>query len=119
MGRVNQAQEHTLADHVLLCFPAAVVLVVAPAVIACGLLPLPNLPNCSRCSQSPINLISRTTALEKTGRLVWAPAPFRASKNRSYQESGINGRGLDRYATFAKVQPTMMGIVADPRGDAN
>jgi len=37
-----------------------------------------------------------------------------ASKNR-----GINGSGLDRYATFAKVQATMMGIVADPRGDAN
>jgi hypothetical protein len=42
-----------------------------------------------------------------------------ASKNRSYQESGINGSGLDRCATFAKVQATMMGIVADPRGDAN
>jgi hypothetical protein len=40
MGRVNQAQERTSPDHVLLCFPAAVVLVVASAVIACGLLPL-------------------------------------------------------------------------------
>jgi hypothetical protein len=40
VGRVYQAQEHTSPDHVLLCFPAAVVLVVAPAVVACGLLPV-------------------------------------------------------------------------------
>ena len=48
-----------------------------------------NLPNCSRCSpQSPINLISRTTALEKTGRLVWAPAPFRHRKTAASTAAG-------------------------------
>jgi hypothetical protein len=44
--------------------------------------------------------------------------PFRASKNRSYQESGINS-GPDCYATFAKVRATMVGIVTDPRRDAS
>jgi hypothetical protein len=42
-----------------------------------------------------------------------------ADVHSSHQKYGINGDGLDRYATLAKVRATMVGIATDPRGDAN
>ena len=45
--------------------------------------------------------------------LLWGRLqPFAASKN-------FNGDRVDRYAILAKVRATMVGIVTDPRGDAN
>jgi hypothetical protein len=48
-----------------------------------------------------------------------APGPPAAVQGHRYQESGINGGVIDRYATFAKVPATMVGIATDLRGDAN
>ena len=42
-----------------------------------------------------------------------------AHVHSSHQKYGINGDGLDSYATLAKVRATMVGIATDPRGDAN